>query len=348
MAEYNFLEKVLHHIALGNTIVPEACFNFEKLVISHDIDDVLNIPHIFVSGLARAGTTIIFKALYNSGQYKSLTYQHMPFILSPNIWMSISRYLRKKPRLEERSHGDGIKISFESPEAFEEVFWKTLLSSDYIKSDRLIPEVTDSSTGNLEFQKYVSLILYKAQKPYLSKNNNNILRINTLRKTFPRSHIIIPFRNPLDHATSLLEQHVKLCKNNKREDFHIRYMDYLGHHEFGPNHKPFYFDHGNEFDFVRFKNRENINYWLGYWIHVHKNIILKLNKNCHLICYESLCSSDTKLWESFCYSIGLDVVPEAIFKKSRVSHLDTTADQDLIREAESIYERMLQSKYSWA
>ena len=52
-----------------------------------------------------------------------LSYADMPFVLYSNLWSKIS--FNKNSKYTERAHGDGIKVSTESPEAFEEVFWKT-------------------------------------------------------------------------------------------------------------------------------------------------------------------------------------------------------------------------------
>ena len=41
--------------------------------------------HVFVSGLARSGTTALLNALYQSGTFASLSYDDMPFILAPNF-----------------------------------------------------------------------------------------------------------------------------------------------------------------------------------------------------------------------------------------------------------------------
>ena len=106
--------------------------------------DIYEDNHVFVAGLARSGTTILLNAINQSKQFASLSYEDMPFILAPNFWTKINpakQYLDVK----ERAHGDGIKISMNSPEAFEEVFWKTF--------DKLPLNCEDY------FKKYVSLIL---------------------------------------------------------------------------------------------------------------------------------------------------------------------------------------------
>ena len=58
---------------------------------------------------------------------------------------------RGDTELKERAHGDGIKVSTESPEAFEEVFWKTFSDEEY-------EELEDN------FRVYVRNILYKYKK----------------------------------------------------------------------------------------------------------------------------------------------------------------------------------------
>ena len=45
---------------------------------------------------------------------------------------------------------------------------------------------------------------------YISKNNQNIKRINSLINNYPDSKVIIPFREPLQHTFSLITQHKNL------------------------------------------------------------------------------------------------------------------------------------------
>ena len=41
--------------------------------------------------MARSGTTILLNAIYETNEFASLTYQDMPFILSPNIWSKLNK-----------------------------------------------------------------------------------------------------------------------------------------------------------------------------------------------------------------------------------------------------------------
>ena len=121
MNNYSWLEQKLHKLALSSQFMREVTFDFESTNIA---PSSATGDHVFITGLARAGTTILLNALYESNFFASLTYADMPFVLAPNLWSKIS-FKEKDLELKERAHGDGIKVSTESPEAFEEVFWKT-------------------------------------------------------------------------------------------------------------------------------------------------------------------------------------------------------------------------------
>ena len=222
MNNYSWLEQKLHKFALSSQFMREATFDFE----SNNFSSFSSTgDHIFITGLARAGTTILLNALYKSNIFASLSYADMPFVLAPNLWSKIS--LKKKDlELKERAHGDGIKVSTESPEAFEEVFWKTF-------ADEENEELED------KFRFYVDNILYKYKKErYLSKNNQNIKRVELINSIFPNSKILIPFREPIQHSYSLLTQHKKFIEESNNDKFISKYMKWIGHTEFGPNYIP--------------------------------------------------------------------------------------------------------------
>ena len=86
------------------------------------------------------------------------------------------------------------------------------------------------------------MIVGKSKNNYLSKNNNFILRYKSIRKLNNCFIMVILFRSPLEHANSLLNQHKKFCKIQKKDPFILEYMNWLGHHEFGLNQKQFSFN----------------------------------------------------------------------------------------------------------
>ena len=269
MNNYSWLEQKLHKFALSSQFMREVTFDFESTNISSSSK---SDNHIFITGLARAGTTILLNALYESNNFASLTYADMPFVLAPNLWSKIS-LKRGDTEFKERAHGDGIKVSTESPEAFEEVFWKTF-------SDEEFEELKD------KFRVYLGNILYKYKKErYLSKNNQNIKRVKLINSIFRDSKILIPFRDPIQHAYSLLTQHKKFIKDAKNDKFISKYMKWIGHTEFGPNYIPIYNKN------LSFHNDLEINHWIEQWCLTYRAALQSLNreKNIYFISYEKLC-----------------------------------------------------------
>ena len=120
----------------------------------------------------------------------------MPFVLMPNTWAKLSSLFRQYKDEEERIHGDRIKVNFDSPEAFEEVFWRCFCLRDYIGENMLTPHHPDTRIIE-EFRRYIYAVVNSSQgkmkNRYLSKNNNNILRLQAIQEAFPGAVIIIPF-----------------------------------------------------------------------------------------------------------------------------------------------------------
>ena len=182
--------------------------------------------YVFITGLARSGTTALMNKIFSSEEYASLQYSNMPILLSPNLWNK-----KLKIAKHERAHKDGIIIDGNSPEEFDEYFWKVFLNDSYIK-DGLLPHEVDDKVLN-KYKSYVSLICHSKKKhKYISKNNNNILRLDALKK-IDGNKIIVLFREPLSHASSLMKLHKSFSENQKEDPFVLDYFNYLGHHEFG-------------------------------------------------------------------------------------------------------------------
>ena len=85
---------------------------------------------MYITGLARAGTTILLNTIYSSKKFASYTYRDMPFIISPNLWNIVSKRIKSKKSVL-RKHNDNILINLDSPEQFEEVFWNLKNSQNY-------------------------------------------------------------------------------------------------------------------------------------------------------------------------------------------------------------------------
>ena len=127
---------------------------------------------------------MLMRMLHDTQAFCSLTYRDMPFVLAPNTWARLTGLSRRDVAARERAHGDGIIVDVDSPEALEEVFWGVFCGPAYIGPETLRPMEADDDVLE-QFRRYVAIILkrYQADR-YLSKNNNNLLRLPSLRGRF--------------------------------------------------------------------------------------------------------------------------------------------------------------------
>ena len=315
MNNYSWLEQKLHKFALSSQFMREVTFDFEStnIVPLSETGD-----HVFITGLARSGTTILLNALYKSNIFASLSYADMPFVLAPNLWSKIS-FNKKNLEFKERAHGDGIKVSTESPEAFEEVFWKTFAE----ENDNELAE---------KFRVYVGNILYKYKKDrYLSKNNQNIKRVELINSIFSNSKILVPFREPIQHAYSLLTQHKKFIDDAKNDKFISKYMKWIGHTEFGPNYIPIHNQNLN------FDNDLEINHWIEQWYLTYNETFqsLKNTRNVYFISYAKLCSN-RDYWYQIQKLLNIEKPYDFEFKESK-KDISCNLDNVLKEKVMSLY-----------
>ena len=321
MKRYNFAHKMLHKICLSSKLSKRTIFDLEKFFFYKENPGIKNKQHLFITGLPRSGTTALLNYIYKTNSFASLTYSDMPFVLSPNLF---SKFFINKKNVElKRLHDDGIKYNLKSPEAFDEVFWN-MIDEDEYKDD---------------FIKYITLILKKYNKEkYLSKNNSNYKRIKEINFIFPSAYFLVTFRDPLQQAYSLLNQHKKFCELQKKDKFILTYMNYLGHNEFGLNYKSWNLP-------KKFSDAININHWLEQWYLFYKNIYENINgyKNIILVSYDNLCK-DIKLVNLLLSNVGLNIEEASNpFNLSYKNNIEKF-DKEILSVCNEIYLKLLNSK----
>ena len=319
MQNYSKIQKFLHNFVLSKKFINKSLFEIEKIIYLKNIQ-IKDQSHIFITGLPRSGTTSLLNFLYSSNQYASLTYKSMPFVLSPNF----SKLIHKKNIIKkERMHGDGITYDINSPEAFDEFFFST--DNEFIKNELL---------------NYLQLISLSQNKTkYLSKNNLNYKRVDLIHSILPNSIFLIPIREPLQHSYSLLNQHLHFSQLQKEDDFIRRYMNYLGHNEFGLSHKPWNKP-------IHFNDLNNINYWLEQWILFYEFIYSKFQsyENCYYIVYEEL--DNPSYVEKILKKINLEKsrnMDLQFFINRNKKELNIEYDQNIFDKSQLLYQNFLKS-----
>jgi len=281
MKKHSRINKLIHKIYLKNYYISKSTLSFEFDKYDSEIQKFNFEKSVFITGLARSGTTILLREIHDSKTFSSLQYKNMPFLFLPNTYQ-----IKSNDKPSERSHKDNIKISGESPEEFDEYFWKVFMKDSYIKNDSLIKHDLENKILE-DYIKYVKLVCISKNKPnYISKNNNNILRITSLLK-IPNSIFFILVRKPLDHVSSLMKLHSKFTEDHKNDPFSLEYFNVLGHHEFGMNQKPFKLI-DRDFEKLKKFTKNQIEYWLIIWKQYYEYLINIFNDRFNIILFEDL------------------------------------------------------------
>ena len=294
---YSFSDRLLHRIAFSTSQLQVVLSDIEDTLYEKKFQDVKVDKPVFITAIPRAGTTLLLEMLVKGNEFVSHSYRDMPFVLMPLFWDMLSRAFRKEEQVRERAHGDGIKINVDSPEAFEEVIWKTFWKKQYREKYISTWSLENKSDGEFEqyFRNHLKKItlLHSSKKTesirYLSKNNLNIARIPFLQKMFPDARVVVPFRDPVQHAASLLKQHLNFMKIHQEDSFAREYMAAIGHFDFGENLKPVDFD--NWFSTGDPATPDTLTFWLQYWFAAHKYLQQKCNERVKLFNYDWFCNN---------------------------------------------------------
>jgi hypothetical protein len=139
---------------------------------------------------------------------------------------------------------------------------------------------------------------------YLSKNNANISRLDVLAEMFPDAAVVIPFRNPLAHAASLLRQHKRFITEHSNDRFAKNYMEWLGHYEFGANLRPINFD--GWLDGMEMTDQTGLEFWLKYWMAAYSHVLDKRSEQVILVSFDQLLTDGEGLLGRIADRVGID------------------------------------------
>lgn len=285
---YSALDRLLHRMAFAGLELQKAVADVEDRLHAAALNAVIERPPVFITSLPRAGTTLLLETLVSLPGYATHTYRNMPFVLCPLLWGKISRPFRTPGAKQARAHGDGMEVGFDSPEAFEEVLWRAFWPDKYAGA-RIKLWTAEDRDPEFEgfFRRHMRKVILSVAGTtgrYVSKNNANIARIPLLRRLFPESPILVPFRNPLDQAASLLNQHRRFTALHARDSFARRYMEDIGHLEFGSALRPIAFPGASA------GSPDDLEYWLGAWTAAFSHMLAQ-GDAVYLIDFDRLCAA---------------------------------------------------------
>ena len=346
-SNYSATERFLHKIAFASPKLQRVMAQVETDICARQFEPVRESQAVFVTGLPRAGTTLVLDTLFRTGAFATFTYRSMPFPLAPLLWQRLSRPFQKQAVVQQRAHGDGMDVSVESPEAFEEVVWLNFMKNAYVRDDHLLPlEPDDVGEEFRAFFRSTVRKLIAAQAGdgksgtlrYLSKNNANLSRLTVLREIFPDATVIVCVRNPVAHCRSLAGQHARFLQMHREDPFARDYMRWIGHYDFGSNFRPIDFNHDG---FVRADDTDDA-FWLRYWLNAYRRFEHGgPDASVKLFCYDDLLAAPGPELAALCEAIGLDADLSGEAEGIRAPHASgegrLDAPDDLVGEAMELY-----------
>ena len=276
--------------------------NLETGMLSEAMADIEIRQPIYVTSLARSGSTLLLEILHRHPDLTSHCYRDYPMLFTPYMW---NRYLSRTPQndsqMKERTHRDGIFITPQSPEAFEEVLWMAFFENLH---DPERSAVLDGQTSNPGFEKFYrdhirKLLLAGGGRRYLAKGNYNLTRLSYLLKLFEDARIVIPVREPIWHIASLINQHRRFCQGQELCPRALTHLQRVGHFEFGLDRRSI--NPGDD-ERVRliidlWENGAEVEGWARYWALIHDFLAdewsakPELQEAVKIVRYEAFCEA---------------------------------------------------------
>ena len=267
---------------------------------------------IYVTGLARAGTTLLLSILESHEKLTSFKYCDYYGVFTPVLADRLFRAMGLgDANKRERAHDDGMMVNAYSPEAMEEILWMQFF--DYLH-DTTTSNVVTAKTEHAEFesvyrQTLKKLLWCRNAERIVSKNNYNITRIAYLAKMYDDARFVIAVRHPVDHIASIVRQH-QLNLEQFSTASHLSYLRNAGHFEFGSGRIPI----ALAVDKTRYIQElwdqgRDVEGWAEYWNSIyawtHDEILQndELNTRCIVVPFEQLCAdAEPKITDilSFC------------------------------------------------
>jgi hypothetical protein len=275
------------HVALGN---------IETALLKKRFKDV-HRP-VYVCGLARAGTTMVLELLSTHEDMTAHAYKDFPFLFTPYMW---NRFLQKFQKTEqdavERSHNDGLMVTADSPEAFEEMLWR-----HFFKRNEVLDAKSENEVFEVFYKAHIQkLLLAKGGERYLSKANYLLTRLGYVAKICPDAQFIIPVRDPVWHVASLMKQDALFIEMQQDSRFRS-YLKHAGHFEFGLDKQ--FMDVGDDAALLdvqaAFAKGDEVRGWALYWdmVHSYLHTLLKetpsLTGRVKVVSYDALCEAPEK------------------------------------------------------
>ena len=287
---------------------------------------------IFVTGLARSGTTTLLAALARSSELGSHQYRDFPFLGAPLAWSWLQGAVGASVQAVERPHKDRILITSASPDAFEEPLWRQFFPRQHERgaNQRLTASVSQPEFEAFYCEHLRKILHLRGAGRYVSKGNYNVGRIEYLAKLFPDAVFVVPVRGPMEHVASLCRQHALFKQYGEADPRVPQYLAAAGHFEFGLQRRPLVLSDGGATRQRGFDEGDDVLGYAAQWAEVYGHIERLMARpefagRIHLMRYEDFCAAPDRGLEQILIHAGLDDADGAI--RSFASEISISREQ---------------------
>lgn len=186
-------------IRAGLTLTARVFSAFEGLAFGNDGPA---LPPVFIIGLPRGGTTLVYQVLCHSFKMAYTPMLSNSLIFAPSLAAWLSK--RRSSQYSSDFQSDyGMSVGLSSPG--EGVMWNLWFDKDrhYNHLDELEPWKA------MEVLRLVGRVERIGRGPFLNKSLRHNNRLKVLAELFPQSVFLVVFRDPRDTAISLLQGRIK-------------------------------------------------------------------------------------------------------------------------------------------
>ena len=290
----------------------------ETSLLTKELANQAIVKPVFVSGVARSGSTILTEIVSQHPQLACHHYSDFPLTWIPYWWNSLRRQLplpKREP--QERAHRDRLMISADSPEAIEEVLWMHFFPAAHDPDGSHVMNQQDSHPAfEKTYRDHIQkLMLVRHRQRYVAKNNYHVTRLEYLLKLFPDARFIIPIRNPVQQVASLLKQHRLFSRQNAEDARVSKQLQLSGHYEFGPLRCPVVVSDKRRAHYSQ--QLDDLSWYASQWADVYGFLHERMTDNpalaeaCLVVHYEDTCSETVDTLQKVFAHLELDDEPGA-------------------------------------
>ncbi|MDP6436561.1 MAG: sulfotransferase [Gammaproteobacteria bacterium] len=293
----------------------------ESGIVADEIDPISVDRPVYVSGLARSGSTILLEILAQVPGVVSHCYKDFPPVYTPYAWHSLLRHMAPgdaKPA--ERAHKDGILVTQDSPEAMEEPLWMSFFPDAHNPdvSNVITPGCDDAGFAEFYDSTIRKLLAVRGGTRYLAKANYQLTRLEYLLDLYSDAKFVLPVREPAAHIASLVKQHNLFARGQRVNERSRKHLRRMGHFEFGLDRVPI-----NTGDTERtreilglWERGEEVLGWARYWNQLYSYVADRLDTNDELaaasriVVFEELCERPDEVLGGLFRHCELEAAPD--------------------------------------